>query len=318
MKTVEIFNYESMQKFYLSSEVIEDQRPHIGLPGSSTDLRPPFEKITPGFIPVFNGEDWNIVPDTFWRPNQVEVNYDAGRKQESYSPLSLSLCSHHFIGYPTMQMLCNPFLVTQAIDQRVLVINKKLNLILELHKAAFSAEHNRTSPDLLSVASPNTTPSKIYEYKLESESMIYLMRRILDSLVQLTFLLTNHAKFEETKIITHGEIGRFVDIELATSDMERIIIGDDADYQKDPTNFLRIFNDLFNSFKHSLMHDESYLLMCPDIPSITSYQAKRNNHNNEIIYHNHNLYHLMMGFEDNVLRILSNQKIYKSKKREFE
>lgn len=196
MKTVEIFHYESIHKFYLSSEVLEDQRPSIGLPANSTDLSPTFEKVPIGFIPVFDGEEWNIMPDTFWRPKYIEINYDAGRNAETYVPLHLSLYSQFSICYPTMGMLCN---------------------------------------------------------------------------------------------------------------IEKIIIGDGVDYQKDSAKFLKIFNDLFHSFKHSLIHDESYQLMCPDTPAITSYQAKNNNHNNEIIYHNHNhnhnLYHIMMGFQDNVLRI---------------
>ncbi len=61
------------------------------------------------------------------------------------------------------------------------------------------------------------------------------------------------------------------------------------------------------------MHDESYPLISREIPTITSYQAKKNGHNNEIIYHNHKSYHLMMGFQDTVIRILKNQNIYKIK-----
>lgn len=140
------------------------------------------------------------------------------------------------------------------------------------------------------------------------------MRRILDSLVQLSYLLTNYQDFEATKTIEYNEIGRFLDETHSTTDLEKIILGSDDGYSKDPTDFLRIINNLFNSFKHGLMHDESYRLVGADLPTVTSFQAKKNKHSGEIIYHNHNLYHIMMGFQDSVMRILNNQKLYLSRR----
>lgn len=75
------------------------------------------------------------------------------------------------------------------------------------------------------------------------------------------------------------------------------------------TGFIATINSLFNSFKHCLMHEESCMPMGADTPIIVSYHAKNNNHNNEIVYHNHNAFHIMMGFQDNVMRIIRNQKL---------
>lgn len=307
---VNVFHYEPTKKFYLGSEIMEDQRPEIGLPAHSTDVQPPFDKLKDGMIPVFNGINWEIVPDTFWRPKSKELNYYAGREANSYQPLSLSMYSKKFPNYPSMPMLCNTSLVTQAICQRTRLIHEKFNLIVDLHKQLNSQKLDDTPLDSPNHEALAASPTLLYKYKLEIEAIVYLMRRVLDNLVQLSYLLTNYAEFEATKSIAYNEIGRFADKETASTDLEKIIIGDEYCYSKDSTRFLRIINDLFNSFKHCLIHDESYLLMCPDTPSVTSYQAKNNNHNNEIIYHNHNAYHLIMGFQDTVLRILKNQNTY--------
>lgn len=178
------------------------------------------------------------------------------------------------------------------------------------YKDLFSGKEDiMDSPNHEALAS---SPCLSYRYKLEVESAVFLMRRVLDSLVQLTYLQTNFPDFEKTKKIELNAIGRFVDIPVATTNIERIIIGDGVDYLMDKTNFLSVINDLFNSFKHCLMHDESYMIYSKDAPTIVSYQAKKNNHNNEIIFHNHHAFHIMMGFQDNVLRILQNQKVYQS------
>ena len=313
MQVVEIYHYEPKYHFFLYSEAFEDQRPHIGLPAHSTDVRPPFGKVTDGMIPVFNGVEWDIMPDTFWRPKIKELNYDAGRQAKSYKPISLSIYGQIFPSYPSMPMLCNTHLVTQAICQRTRLIHEKFNLVVELHKQVQSTDFSGTPVDMPNHEAFATSPTALYRYKLEIETITYLMRRVLDSLVQLSYLLTNYADFESTKAIACNEIGPFLNPKTASTDLEKIIIGDGIDYSKDPTNFLRTINDLFNSFKHCFMHDESYHLICPETPTATSFQAKNNQHINEIFYHNHNAYHLMMGFQDNVMRILENQKIYNAK-----
>jgi hypothetical protein len=304
---VRIFHYEPTFKFFLVDEVIQDQRPDIGLPAHSTDIAPPFESFKEGWVAVFDGGSWEMVVDTFWRPRKREENYDAGRLSSTYKPLEIA--RHQFPRYPSMPMLCNTELVVSAICQRIFLIEKKFSNLLLLHKKinAFHEACNLGVPDISQL---EENQIRWYEYKLGIEETIYLMRRVLDSLVQLTFLLTSYPDFLETKKIDVNEIGKVFDTNLAKTNLGKIILGDVECYQKDETNFLRVINDLFNSFKHSLMHDESYLLFCSDLPSVTSYQAKHNDHRNEIVFHNHNFFHLMMGFQDSVVRILENQRIY--------
>lgn len=312
---ITIYHYEPTYKFYLGCEVVEDRRPSVGLPAFSTGIRPPLESCPDRHVPIFNGAGWDIIQDNFWRPKSVEQNYDAGRPMSSYHPLALSIYCKLFPAYPSMPMLCNSSLVVTAICQKIRMIHSKFETILNYHELLLSQ-----NTDQVPIDSPNydelaSAPSLHYMYKLEAESMVFLMRRVLDSLVQLTYLLTNYKDFERTKVIKYNAIGQFIKVTDPTKDIEKIIIGDERDYKSDHTGFFSVINDLFNSFKHCLMHDESNLLIGTELPTITSFQAKYNNHNEIIIHHNYNAYHLMMGFQDNVERILFNQREYVNQKK---
>lgn len=307
---IDIYHYEKTYKFLLGKEIVEDERPSIGLPAFSTDIRPPLESCPSGHIPVFNGMGWDIVEDTFWRPQVIERNYDAGRLMSSYAPLALSIYCQLFPHYPSMPMLCNTNQVVFAICQKTRMVHRKFDDIVGLHKEIFSDKSRPIPLDGPDYLAQSSAPSPLYQYKLEAEAMVFLMRRVLDCLVQLSYLLTNYHDFERTKSIAVNEIGKFFQVEDPETDLQRIILGDGEKYRKDPTGFLVVINDLFNSFKHCLMHDESYVLMSEELPTIVSYQAKNNDHKNSIIYHNYNAFHLMMGFQDTVARILENQRAY--------
>lgn len=309
---IEIFHYEPDKKFYLRSELIEDQHPGVGFPAYSTDVAPPFDSVQEGTIPVFNGTSWDIVVDSFWRPKIVQIGYDAGRDTESYTPIHLSMYSGHFPQYPSMPQLCNTFLVTQSIIQRVRFIHEKFSLISELQDRVKSNDLYGVLVDSPNYEALASLPSTLSRHKFEIETMVYLMRRVLDNLVQLSYLLTNYSDFDRTKIIAYNEIGKFAKKESATTDIEKIIVGDGMTYEQDNTRFLEVINDLFNSFKHCLMHDESNSMIGLETPIVTSFQAKNNNYNNEIVHHIHSMHHIMMGFQDSVLRILRNQKVYLS------
>ena len=307
---IRIFHYEPDKKFYLRSEFVEDQRPGVGFPAHSTDVLPPFDSVREGTIPVFNGTSWDVVEDTFWRPKIIQIGYDAGRIPESYAPIHLSMYSGHFPQYPSMPQLCNTFSVTQSIIQRVRLIHEKFSLISELQDLAKSNDLYGVPIDSPKYERLALLPTTWYRHKFEIETMVYLMRRVLDNLVQLSYLLTNYSDFDRTKIIAYNEIGKFADEESATTDIEKIIVGDGATYEQDNTRFLEVINGLFNSFKHCLMHDESNSLIGLEAPIVTSFQAKSNNYNNEIVHHIHSMHHIMMGFQDSVLRILKNQRTY--------
>ncbi|WP_294967080.1 hypothetical protein [Sulfurimonas sp.] len=245
-----------------------------------------------------------------WEPTSEEWNYDARRLKKSYQ--HMNIVSSDFPNYKSIPKLINCHLVTVSICNKIRLIQKKLDIIITLHTKSIVI--NPLSHPFIdgpkNVMLPYASnPSLIHEYKLEIESMVYIMRRVLDSLVQLSYVVTNYNDIQESRIIAYNEIGRFSDLMNVKIEIDKIIIGNDI-YKSDETKFLKTINHLFNSFKHSLIHDESYNQVCNETPSVVSYQAKQNNHNKTIIIHNHNIHHLVMGFQDTVLRIIDNQKLY--------
>lgn len=225
----------------------------------------------------------------------------------TFEPISLSPFKD-FPVYPSIPMICSGAVVAMNISERFQHVHRKFESIGQLHKlilaGAIRPPQNGKGGDVFA-------PHMIY--KLEVEALVYHMRRILDSLTQLTYLITNTEDFQKNKTIAHNEIGRIADLKSASTDFELVLIGNGAEYKADNTNFLPTINTLFNSFKHCLMHEESCMLMGVSSPTIVSYHAKNNNHNNEIVYHNHNAFHIMMGFQDSVLRIIKNQNTYQQR-----
>ncbi|MDO8769985.1 MAG: hypothetical protein Q7K57_15010 [Burkholderiaceae bacterium] len=306
------YHYEAESKFFLGAEKADICQL------TSTPLVPAFATLTPPPILETDGEkiaqfdelskQWSLVANDFWRPSFSEINYDAERPIKTYAPISLSMYGEFFPAYQSIPMICNSTLVVTALCQRTRAIHEKFNLICSLHKVLLSGVFPQVpldSPDYAALAS---SPTLLYRYKLEVESMVYLMRRVLDCLTQLTYLLTDRDEFKRTKRIAHNEIGRVLEKSGKESDFSKVMVGDGTVYEEDKTGFLKTINDLFNSFKHCMMHEESNTLIGIEFPTIVSYHAKHNDHATTIIHHNHSAHHIMMGFQDNVLRILRNQK----------
>ena len=307
-----VYHYESEEKFFLGTSRADlcqlEGTPLV--PAFATLIAPPSLETDGESIAKFNNSsnEWNMVPNVFWRPKFSEINYDAGRPLSTYKPISLSMYGNCFPAYPSIPSICNSALVITALCQRIRAIQEKFILICSLHKGIIAGNIPLIaldSPDYCSLAS---TPTYIYRYKLEVEAMVYLMRRVLDCLTQLTYLITNSKEFSETKRIAHNEIGRALDANRKETDFSKVIMGDGTLYEEDRTGFLKVINELFNSFKHCMMHEESNSLIGAELPTIVSYHAKHNDHKTEILYHNHSAHHIIMGFQDNVLRIIKNQK----------
>lgn len=308
---MQLHHYEKHYKFYLGSEERNDideenAKKGYGIPAGSTVKLPPLEQCKDDEIPIFENEEWKIVKNDFWRPNVEEVNYDAGRKMETFQFVEPNM--YDFMKFPSMPQLCNTALVGIRIHQSLIIINKKFSQCIEMHRGILQGDGNNT------IFSPHKgtltfTPSIVHEFKTELESIVFIMRRILDSLVQLTDLMVNFTSFERTKTLGHESIGSVLSPNAKGSIVKGIIVGDDV-FEKDTTKFLEISNNLFNGFKHSLMHDESFNEIGAEYPTFVGFFVKYANHTRTIQYHNHNAYHLMMGFQDCIARILRNQNSY--------
>ncbi|RXK01867.1 hypothetical protein CRV02_06000 [Arcobacter sp. CECT 8989] len=312
---MQLHHYDPYYKFYLYSEDSNDMHKEkaekgLEIPFGSTIKKPPLEQCKDDEIPIFENNQWKIVKDGFWRPTWIEINYDAGRKMNTFVFLEPNI--YDFMHYPSMPQLCSSALVGTRIYQSLIVINKKFSQCIEMHRSIFQGNGNNI---LFSPIKESNIfePSLIYEFKTEMETIIFIMRRVLDSLVQLTDLMVNFASFEKTKKLSCESIGSIFSPKLKSSIIKDIIIGNDI-YEKDRTKFLEILNNLFNGYKHSLMHDESFNQIEVKFPTFVGFLVKYANHKEMIQYHNHNAYHIMMGFQDCVGRILRNQNLYRKLK----
>ncbi|HAS6977668.1 TPA: hypothetical protein I7297_25380 [Vibrio parahaemolyticus] len=309
---MQLYHYEPYYKFYLGTEERNDideenAKKRYGIPAGSTVKKPPLEQCNADEIPIFENDEWKIVKDDFWRPTVEEINYDTGRKMDTFQYIEPNM--YDFMKYPSMPQLCNTGLVSMRIHQSLIIINKKFHQCVEMHRLILQGGGDNT---VFSPAKGTATfsPSTMHEFKTEMESIIFIMRRVLDSLVQLTDLMVNFSSFEKTKTLGHESIGSVLSPKAKSTPVKGIIMGNE-EYEQDTTNFLEISNDLFNGFKHSLMHDESFSQIGDEHPTFVGFLVKYANHKKTIQYHNHNAYHLMMGFQDCIARILRNQETYR-------
>ena len=306
-----IHHYEKHEHFYVYSEDRPDisredaEKGHM-IPAGATHIVPPLNQCKKDEIPVYKNGIWKIVKDNFWRPVIEEVIYSSKRLNKAYKPIDFSL--NDFPQYPSLPQLCNSISVVRRIIQTIRLINKKFDSCINMHKLFISGYGQCTIesqiPGLLT-----SSPTIIDECKMESESIIFLMRRILDSLVQLTELLVNYDKFERSKKIKFDSIGKILHEKSRNTDVGKIILGGDS-FKSDSTNFISITNDLFNGYKHTLINDESFRVFGEESLLFVGYSVKHSNHSDLIQYHIHDAHQVMMGFQDCIERIIKNQKSY--------
>lgn len=312
MNVISIFNYEPFYGFYVSTEQYQLQH-GFGLPAHSTDIEPPILICAEGFIPIFKNGHWLIVEDNFWRPKEgPEFNYDAKRDSITYTPINLSLQA--FPKYPSLPMICNSHLIALEITQKVRVVQRKFKELSKLHAEMDNnfqkVNEYPTDGPYLCLKGFEEHEANLYKYHFLCDEMVSHMKTTIDRIIQLSFVLTKFDDYISERYVRVSQIGNLGNNNNPKDDFERVVVGDDCKFKKDQTNFLKCINDLSNSFKHSMMHAEIYSIRGRDVATVCSYQAKDNKHRKEIIYHNHNACHLVMGFQDTVLRVLENHRRY--------
>ena len=151
--------------------------------------------------------------------------------------------------------------------------------------------------------------SPLAQYKFQSENLIFQIRRTIDSLIQLSSLTYEHSGNDQPIKLKTSDLGQLVGKNQTAHLVHPIINGDKEKYAQDGTNFLEIINDLFNAIKHHASHEEDFGIPRDRFPFITSYYAEKNNYCQPVVFHNHYLHQLMMGYQDNVSRIVANLKL---------
>ncbi|MGO0674098.1 hypothetical protein [Citrobacter werkmanii] len=292
-RDVVIHEYHQVSKYYISSSIYRQMK-GTGLPANSTEVPPPDENAPNGMVYIFNDNTWDLVQDTFPRPNIEEVNYTYTGER----PLEtvIERIDFPFTYFPQNNDVVDYIssnLKTLHLSFNYVRIQKKYLYIIELFNLATST-HN-----------PFTLQERIFDYKVESEFFVAMIRSFFDEMVQLTYLLIN-----EVSDNLIDSIGSLIRDQNKNRECYNVFFGDNDVYIKDDSEYLVIINNLSNSIKHSSLHYESYSSY-PLSPNILSFYKKNNTFkNNDVVIHNHNVVDVFLGFKANFHRIIKNQQNY--------
>lgn len=294
-RIVDIYWFHPIYKYFQEQEQYL-QHKGTSLPARATDIPLPSKPRCDGNIYIFTGTEWIETPDIFDKPKYIEINYTFSVPLPPFfTPNTIQNPLTFFPEYNGISDYISPFHKSFFLSKKYeLAQNKYLEL---------KALHTKFINNI------NSFEASDYHitYRTESEFFIMMVRSIFDELVQLTFLLINN-----TNGLKIDSIGTLKKYKEEYPECFNIVFGDGLAYREDSTNYLTIINDLFNSIKHSSMHYDAYQIHS-DIPNIVSFNKEYNRFsNNEIIFHNHSLDHLIFGFIDSFHRIIENQKTFLS------
>lgn len=292
-RDVVIHEYHQVSKYYISSSIYRQMK-GTGLPANSTEVPPPDENVPNGMVYIFNDNTWDLVQDTFPRPNIEEVNYTYSGERPLETVIErIDFPFTYFPQYNDVVDYISSNLKTLHLSFNYVRIQKKYLYIIELFNLATST-HN-----------PFTFQERIFDYKVESEFFVAMIRSFFDEMVQLTYLLIN-----EVSDNLIDSIGSLIRDQNKNRECYNVFFGDNDVYIKDDSEYLVIINNLSNSIKHSSLHYESYSSY-PLSPNILSFYKKNNTFkNNDVVIHNHNVVDVFLGFKANFHRIIKNQQNY--------
>lgn len=300
-RIVDIYEYDALDKYYKGKTKYHQQK-DTGLPAHSTDIPVPLSEVKAGFIYVFKGDEWEEVEDKFKRIDIEEVNYIFSENlPESLERKVIENPILYFPQYPVLPNFINPHLKVIFLGKKFSLIQNKYNEIRKTHNLFMHeiTKYNFDRNDLGIL------------YKVESEFLVMMMKIFIDELVQLTFIMSNYELIK--KDLSFEGIDSLGGIFFKNNNhmiSKEIILGNDTEYEKDETRFLKILNDLFNSIKHSSLHHESYASYSKT-PNVVSYYVHYNKLSSyKVEFHNHSLAQIMFGFIENFERIIRNQKKY--------
>jgi len=251
--------------------------------------------------------------------NITENNYDAGRLMNTFVFLD-QISDKYYQIYARIKS--QPHIGTFQVFTSLTYKERYINTLFTAIQEAYASCLQEYKSDLPSTYRGNIIGSSdgglamelgnISIYKMKIEDLVFQMRIVVDTLVQLIYIARFNSEFHHTKIVRCDSIGTVLS-ELKKSspskegeELGKLINGDGVDYDADNTKFLEVLNELFNSMKHCTSHNEAYTAFGYEYPTILSIYVPRNDYGKDIVYHNHNLYHIMMGFQDNVARLQNN------------
>lgn len=258
-----VYDYDPDDFFYTGP--IQAQLDPVGgdvmIPGHATDVSPPKFDPEKNEIPVFSPKEkkWTIVEDNFWRPKFIEKQYNLDKVYSEF-PILPILPIHKFKSYPRIPRLLNPQLFHLNLISRINSINLRINSII-------------TQFNSIKTPGKGTILELFFLYRSEIEMVIHLIKKSLDDIITINYVMLDLNEIVEKHIIKINSIGKLFKYE---NDEKCISLRDIINYEKH-SPFLHQINDIHNSVKHDIFLSEVSNIVGDHWPVIAILKPKGNN-----------------------------------------
>lgn len=228
----------------------------------------------------------------------IERNYDAGRETNTFCADDIGM-----LELPTVRLNFQA-----VIRQRYRYCHKLFDQLVLLHSQIINQQAPIMTDMLDSPVAGQLVgkPSRSHEYSFVCESLILQMRRSIDSFIQWAVLIDMAPEEVRSSKLTESGLADLLKCGGNKNEVFRRLLGSLSLADADQTGFLHVINDLFNAIKHHWPHEDSHSLICTEWPTVLSYYAKHNDTSGEVVYHNHNAFHVMMGYQDIMRKFVTN------------
>lgn len=240
-----------------------------------------------------------------------ERNYDAGRSANTFQVIDLSYLHLAPFGSVGLVLTARYRHIHQTFGD---VYNTWQSLRAKTCGKAFKPfDETTTFAEFLRDINLDSRGLRAYHFL--NESLVFQFRKFFETYLQMAQIY----KFRETAASGH-DIPKKLQIDSLGSlkytvgkkglnDLSVLFYGSDGEKSPD-YEFLSLINDLGNASRHDAYFDDVYSLIGVDVPTLVGIELRLDGSNSKATYHNHNCFHLMMGFQDVTQRIMERSKAF--------
>ncbi|MGS4944139.1 hypothetical protein ACVDG3_01555 [Meridianimarinicoccus sp. RP-17] len=246
----------------------------------------------------------------------TEINYDAGRPSHTLEMIDLGHCDYPFKG-------------KMSLDQifRFRAVHKKFLSLLRLHEAlsekesimlGFCSPWQRNFPIEESVKDVTYSTYSLHDYHFLAESFVFDIRRFFETHLHLMQIIIHRGKKSNSEsfpdAIDPDDLGALIR-NRESRELQKTLslcFFDDQDTEDRTLDYLGLINCLGNAMRHHALFSDAFNLLGHGTPTLVGYEFNNKKNNSKIRpgarFHNHNIFHLMMGFQDTSQKIIARSK----------
>jgi len=241
--------------------------------------------------------------------NLGEVNYDAGRSVSTFMMVDLGWTEYPIIDSLGMVQVARYHHVNRSFARLFLLWQRlACNPAIGL---SFPSTSERLKFEEF-VALERHESGGPHSYHFACEDLVFQMRRFIEShlqLIQIRDYILRHGPNNLQKArVSPDQISGLMQAENFSKPVGICFFGDQETLDAD-LSLLSLLNKLGNAMRHHTFFSEGYNAIGEELPTILGVEA-RNDNVGEVTHHNHNAFHLMMGFQDFSERFMRRTRSY--------